>query len=92
LNSTLTCPHCKRLTSVGPEFSRNRKRIFFSYALVLLTIGLSTTISTYLCRHLTGGVYSVQVGLLFSGLVMFFKAYQYQLMPVSHVIISGYEI
>ncbi|TPP56217.1 hypothetical protein FGIG_06519 [Fasciola gigantica] len=92
MSSAVVCPHCKKRTTVGPDISRNRKWIFFGYSLVLLSIGLTITISTYLCRFRTDGVYSVQVGLLFSSLVMFAKAYQYHLMSVSHVIISGYEV
>ncbi|KAF7255210.1 hypothetical protein EG68_08427 [Paragonimus skrjabini miyazakii] len=92
LTSDAKCPHCKHVTSVGPDFARIRALRLLEYALVALAVAIVTSVVTYVYRERTGGLYSVNLGLGFAGLVMVLKAVAYYRMPVSRIVIGGYEM
>lgn len=41
------CPHCRKVSSVGPEFARGRGVLFLVLGVIFLLIGLGTTFGTF---------------------------------------------
>ncbi|CAH8510340.1 unnamed protein product [Dicrocoelium dendriticum] len=92
LTSDARCPHCSRLTSVGPDFSHRRAISLGIYSFISLAVAVSTSVITYVYREQTAGLHSVNIGLGFGGLVMGIKAIGYYRMPVSRIVIGGCEM
>lgn len=46
-NALARCPHCRKVSSVGPEFTRNRGILFLGLGILFLIIGITVTWSTY---------------------------------------------
>lgn len=46
-NALARCPHCRKVSSVGPEFTRNRGILFLALGILFLIIGICVTWSTY---------------------------------------------
>lgn len=46
-NALARCPHCRKVSSVGPEFARGRGILFLALGIVFLIIGLGVTMATY---------------------------------------------
>jgi len=42
-NALARCPHCRKVSSVGPEFARTRSIIFLVFGLIVLGIGIGIT-------------------------------------------------
>ena len=42
-NALARCPHCRKVSSVGPEFARTRSIIFLIFGLVVLGIAIGIT-------------------------------------------------
>ena len=76
-NALARCPHCRKVSSVGPEFARTRSIIFLIFGLVTLGIAIGITGKLSLSRldsrhdlsagtaHIArdkGGMYVVYVG------------------------------
>jgi len=43
-NALARCPHCRKVSSVGPEFARTRSIIFLIFGLIVLGIGIGITV------------------------------------------------
>lgn len=46
-NALARCPHCRKVSSVGPEFARHRGILFLAIGILLLIIGVAVTMFTY---------------------------------------------
>lgn len=46
-NALARCPHCRKVSSVGPEFARGRGILFLALGIVFLIIGLGVTMATF---------------------------------------------
>ncbi|TGZ72531.1 hypothetical protein CRM22_002026 [Opisthorchis felineus] len=92
LTADAKCPHCKRLTSVGPDFARGRASRLLIYALLAFTAAIVPSVTTYVYREDIGGHYCTNLGLGLAGLIMSIKSIQYYRMPVSRIVIGGYEM
>ncbi|KER19324.1 hypothetical protein T265_11868 [Opisthorchis viverrini] len=92
LTSDAKCPQCKRLTSVGPDFARIRASRLLIYAVLAFTAAIIPSVVTYVYREEIEGHYCSILGLGLAGLIMSIKSIQYYRMPVSRIVIGGYEI
>ncbi|XP_039285516.1 type 2 phosphatidylinositol 4,5-bisphosphate 4-phosphatase [Nilaparvata lugens] len=61
-NALARCPHCQKVSSVGPDFSRGRGIAFLLVAIVFLLIGAGVTMLTYRYAAQKGGTYFVYIG------------------------------
>ena len=41
------CPHCRKVSSVGPDFARGRGILFLLLASIFLILGLGITLATF---------------------------------------------
>lgn len=46
-NALARCPHCRKVSSVGPEFARKRGILLLALAIFFLIAGLAITLTTY---------------------------------------------
>lgn len=46
-NALARCPHCRKVSSVGPEFTHSRGLIFLGLGILFLLIGITVTWTTY---------------------------------------------
>lgn len=82
-NALARCPHCRRVSSVGPEFARKRATIFLVLTLVFIAIGVGVTWGTYQIATSKGGMYVVYVGAFLIALILFIRGIYYWTMKIS---------
>lgn len=47
-NALARCPHCRKISSVGPDFARGRGIAFIVVGIIALVIAIGTTVSTFI--------------------------------------------
>eukprot|EP00092_Neocalanus_flemingeri_P029397 GFUD01031914.1.p1 GENE.GFUD01031914.1~~GFUD01031914.1.p1 ORF type:complete len:214 (-),score=46.20 GFUD01031914.1:19-660(-) len=84
LNNTLaSCPHCRKVSSVGSGFARTRSIIFLIFGLVVLGIGIGITVGTMQSAAEKGGLYVVYVGAFLIALLLLLRSLYYCAMKIS---------
>jgi len=82
-NALARCPHCRKVSSVGPEFARTRSIIFLIFGLVVLGIGIGITVGTLSIAAQKGGMYVVYVGAFLVALLLLLRSLYYCSMKIS---------
>jgi len=82
-NALARCPHCRRVSSVGPEFARKRGLIFLVLTLVFIAVGVGVTVGTYQIAITKGGMYVVYVGAFLIAFILMLRSVYYCTMKVS---------
>ncbi|CAN8024855.1 unnamed protein product [Ixodes persulcatus] len=86
LNNALSrCPHCRRVSSVGPQFARTRGILSLVLALVFLAITLGVALGTYQYAFEKKGIYVVYAGGFIAFLLFLLRSLYYLTMRVSHI-------
>lgn len=68
------CPQCRRVSSVGPEYARNRAIVYLILGLIFLGGGIGVTVGTYEAASREGGIYTVWIGAFVIGIVLIIRA------------------
>ncbi|XP_015923826.1 type I phosphatidylinositol 4,5-bisphosphate 4-phosphatase-A [Parasteatoda tepidariorum] len=84
-NALARCPHCRKVSSVGQQFSRSRGTMYLFLSLLFLIIGLGVTIGTYTYAVRHGGIYCLYVGAFVISTLLFCKAIYYYTMRASSI-------
>ncbi|XP_066926625.1 type 2 phosphatidylinositol 4,5-bisphosphate 4-phosphatase-like [Clytia hemisphaerica] len=79
------CPYCRRVSSVGPKFAKNRAIIFAAIGVLFLTAGVGVTVATLEIAQKNGGVYVVWIGAFIVGLLNLIRSCYYCQMTVSQI-------
>jgi len=82
-NALARCPHCRKVSSVGPEFARTRAIIFVILGLIVLSIGIGITCGTYTMAYEKAGMYVVYVGAFLVALLLLLRSVYYCFMKIS---------
>jgi phosphatidylinositol-4,5-bisphosphate 4-phosphatase len=82
-NALARCPHCRKVSSVGPEFARTRSIIFLIFGLVVLGIGIGITVGTLNIAAEKAGMYVVYVGAFLVTLLLLLRSLYYCSMKIS---------
>eukprot|EP00088_Acartia_fossae_P035484 TRINITY_DN36578_c0_g1_i2.p1 TRINITY_DN36578_c0_g1~~TRINITY_DN36578_c0_g1_i2.p1 ORF type:complete len:275 (-),score=48.46 TRINITY_DN36578_c0_g1_i2:320-1144(-) len=82
-NALARCPHCRKVTSVGPEFARTRAIIFLILGLVVLGIAIGITCGTYSMAQQKGGMYVVYVAAFLVAILLLLRSVYYCFMKIS---------
>ncbi|XP_046993420.1 type 1 phosphatidylinositol 4,5-bisphosphate 4-phosphatase isoform X2 [Schistocerca americana] len=82
-NALARCPHCRKVSSVGPDFARARGIVFIIIGLVFLAVGIGVTVGTYQLVRKNGGIYVAYVGAFIVALLAFARSVYYCTMKVS---------
>ncbi|XP_033754041.1 type 1 phosphatidylinositol 4,5-bisphosphate 4-phosphatase-like [Pecten maximus] len=88
-NLLARCPHCRSVSSVGPEYARRRATICFVIGLVFLGAGVGVTVGTYELASESGGIYTVWIGAFLTGLIFMIRGIYFAAMKVSNVVESA---
>ncbi|XP_030749199.1 type 2 phosphatidylinositol 4,5-bisphosphate 4-phosphatase [Sitophilus oryzae] len=86
-NALARCPHCRNVSSVGPDYSRGRGNIFFFLTIICLAIGIGVTVGTYGYAKTHGGMYVAYIGAFLFTIIFLIRSCYYYCMKVS--IIEG---
>jgi len=88
-NQLARCPFCRKLSSVGSQFSRTRGSVFLIFSLMVLGAAIGTTLVTrqYLPNY--GGLIALYVVLYAFAAFLFARSMYYLTMKVSTIAISS---
>lgn len=84
-NALARCPHCRKVSSVGPDYARGRGNIFLILALIFLIIAIGVTAGTYAYASRRNEIYVAYVGTFIVSVVMFARSIYYYFMKVSNI-------
>ncbi|XP_044737652.1 type 2 phosphatidylinositol 4,5-bisphosphate 4-phosphatase [Chrysoperla carnea] len=84
-NALARCPHCRKVSSVGPDFARARGFLFLIIGIVFLGIGVGVTVGTYALVKGHGGIYVAYVGAFLLAILMFARSVYYCAMKISNI-------
>jgi len=84
-NALARCPHCRKVSSVGPEFARTRSIIFLIFGLIVLGIAIGITAGTASIASEKGGMYVVYVGAFLVALLLLLRSFYYCAMKISSI-------
>ncbi|KOB78042.1 Transmembrane protein 55B [Operophtera brumata] len=85
-NAPVRCPHCRKVSSVGPRMARMRGTIFAVLALIVLAIALGVTFGTLSTAASHGaGIYVAYVGTFLVAFLLGSRAAYYFTMKHSQV-------
>eukprot|EP00092_Neocalanus_flemingeri_P079388 GFUD01098908.1.p1 GENE.GFUD01098908.1~~GFUD01098908.1.p1 ORF type:complete len:250 (-),score=71.23 GFUD01098908.1:280-1029(-) len=82
-NALARCPHCRKVSTVGPEFARTRSIIFLIFGLIVLGIAIGITVGTMQSAAEKGGLYVVYVGAFLVALLLLLRSLYYCAMKTS---------
>lgn len=85
-NAPVRCPHCRKVSSVGPRMARVKGTIFAVLAFIFFSIALGVTLGTLeAAKTHGGGVYVAYVGAFLVALILASRAVYYFAMKVSEI-------
>jgi len=84
-NALARCPHCRKVSSVGPEFARNRGILFLALGILFLIIGVAVTMTTYRYARDHGGIYVAYASVFLIALFLFARTTYYCTLSVSTI-------
>nr|CAD7200193.1 unnamed protein product [Timema douglasi] len=84
-NALARCPHCRKVSSVGPDFARGRGILFLVVAFLLLIVGIGVTVGTFQLVRRNGGIYVAYVGAFLLALLALARSLYYCFMKVAQV-------
>ncbi|CAH1780461.1 unnamed protein product [Owenia fusiformis] len=84
-NALARCPHCRKVSSVGPNYARNRAIYYNIIGIIFLALGIGVTVGTYEAAKQQGGIYVAWIGAFVIGIVMMIRGIYFACMKVSTV-------
>ncbi|XP_078040549.1 type 1 phosphatidylinositol 4,5-bisphosphate 4-phosphatase [Augochlora pura] len=82
-NALARCPHCRKISSVGPDFARSRAIAFLIVGIIALIFAIAVTVGTYMYVKTHGGIYVVYVGAFLATLMCLGRSIYYFTMKIS---------
>ncbi|VVC37626.1 Phosphatidylinositol 4,5-bisphosphate 4-phosphatase [Cinara cedri] len=84
-NALARCPHCRKVSSVGPEFAKAKGIFFFVVAIILFLVGGGITYFTYSYAINHIGYFSIHMVILMLTLIALWKCLYYCRIKVSSI-------
>ncbi|KAG0712124.1 Type 1 phosphatidylinositol 4,5-bisphosphate 4-phosphatase [Chionoecetes opilio] len=82
-NALARCPHCRKVSSVGPEFARCRGIVFVVVALGFLGLGIALTCTTISYTKNYPGIYVAYIVAFLISAILFYRTIYYCSMKIS---------
>jgi len=82
-NALARCPHCRKISSVGGDFKRNRGVLHFILGLMMLAVAIGVTVGTMQSKR--AGLYILYTGLFVVSLLLMLRGIYYITMKTSQV-------
>jgi phosphatidylinositol-4,5-bisphosphate 4-phosphatase len=79
------CPYCRKVSSVGSHFAKQRAIIFAVVGIVFLGIGIGVTVGTYKLAQQSGGIYVTWFAAYIVGILNLMRCCYYCMMTVSQI-------
>ncbi|XP_041454679.1 type 1 phosphatidylinositol 4,5-bisphosphate 4-phosphatase-like [Lytechinus variegatus] len=79
------CPYCRKVSSVGPSYAKNRCIVYAVLGIVFLAAGIGVTIGTVTLAREQGGIYFVWIGAFIVAILNFMRSCYYGSMKVSNI-------
>nr|CAX74059.1 hypotheticial protein [Schistosoma japonicum] len=89
---TARCPHCHKVTSVGPAFARTHWIGYTVFAIVAIIVAVSVTAGTAEAAKTNNALYFLWSILYLVALVLMSRAVVFMIMPVSSVEVPTLQI
>lgn len=84
-NALARCPHCRKVSSVGGDFSRNRGLLFSLLGILTMVIAIGVTAGTASSASDKPGLYVVYIGLFIAAIFLGARGAYFCTMKTSHV-------
>jgi phosphatidylinositol-4,5-bisphosphate 4-phosphatase len=84
-NALARCPHCRKVSSVGPEFARLRVRLYLLFGIIFFLIGFGVTYFTWQYAATHGGMYVLYVTLFSVSFILVARMIYYAVLKVSDI-------
>lgn len=84
-NALARCPHCRKISSVGPDFARGRGIAFIIVGVIALVIAIAVTVGTHTYVKTSGGIYVAYVGAFLLALLCLGRSIYYCTMKISMI-------
>jgi phosphatidylinositol-4,5-bisphosphate 4-phosphatase len=84
-NALARCPHCRKVSSVGPEFAKAKAIFFLVVAVILFIVGGGIAYFTYSYMMTNVGVFSIHIAILLVILFALWKCLYYCRIKVSSI-------
>lgn len=84
-NALARCPHCRKVSSVGGDYSRNRGILFSVLGLLMMVIAIGVTAGTAGMASTKAGLYVLYIGLFLAAMVLGLRGVYFCTMKASHV-------
>ncbi|XP_052871950.1 type 1 phosphatidylinositol 4,5-bisphosphate 4-phosphatase isoform X1 [Anopheles cruzii] len=84
-NNLARCPHCRKVSSVGPEFRKNRRRFFFLLGFIFFSIAMVVVFTTKVYAKAYTGLYIAYITLFLIPLLLIGKGIYYASLKVSTI-------
>jgi len=84
-NALARCPHCRKISSVGGDFRRNRGLIYCMLGLMMLIVAIGVTAGTATQANTRPALYVLYIGLFVVTIVLLLRGVYYLTMKASHV-------
>ncbi|KAL0271302.1 UNVERIFIED_CONTAM: hypothetical protein PYX00_008437 [Menopon gallinae] len=82
-NALVRCPHCGKVSSVGPDFAKGRAILCIIIAVIILIIAIGVTAGTYKMAEKSGRLYVVYIGAFLLALIALGRGIYYCTVRVS---------
>lgn len=82
-NALARCPHCRKVSSVGPDFAKGRGIMFIIICIITLIVGAGVTAATYHFTSKTGSIYVVYIGAFLIALLCLGRSVYYCTLKIS---------
>jgi len=82
-NALARCPHCKKISSVGGDFRRNRGLLHCILGFMMLAVAIGVTAGTMSSQR--AGLYILYIGLFVASILLLLRGVYYITMKTSHV-------
>ncbi|XP_057291381.1 type 2 phosphatidylinositol 4,5-bisphosphate 4-phosphatase-like [Hydractinia symbiolongicarpus] len=79
------CPYCRKVSSVGPQFAKNRALACAIAGVLFLAMGVGVTVGTLELAKQSGGIYVLWIGAFISGLLFLIRSCYYCTMTISQI-------
>jgi len=84
-NALARCPHCRKISSVGGDFRRNRGLIYCMLGFMMLIVAIGVTAGTASQVSQKGGLVVLYIGLFLATIALLLRGVYYLTMKASHV-------
>lgn len=82
-NALARCPHCRKVSSVGVEFAKNRSNVYLALGILFLAIAIAMIWITYSYSIEHGGIWLAYIGMILVSMLLFARTFYYRRMKVS---------